>query len=80
MKTSDFSESFRPGAPVTHGAHTHRAAHRAMTAPIGAWLHQSMTIMFVFTGGAVGVLLVSFLVAEAQEAARMRRGRAILRR
>jgi hypothetical protein len=51
-----------------------------MTAPIAAWIHPFMTSMFIFTGGAVGVLLVSFLVAEVQEAARTRRGRAILRR
>jgi hypothetical protein len=44
-----------------------------MTAPIGAWIHALMTSMFIFTGGAVGVLLVSFLVAEVREATRTRR-------
>jgi hypothetical protein len=34
-----------------------------------------MTSMFIFTGGAVGVLLVSFIVAEVREAARTRRFR-----
>lgn len=34
-----------------------------------------MTSLFVFTGGAVGVLLISFLFAEVREAARSRRGR-----
>ena len=34
-----------------------------------------MTSMFIFTGGAVGVLLVSFVVAEFREAARTRRFR-----
>jgi hypothetical protein len=80
VKISGFPESFGPGAGMTHLARTHRAAQRAMTAPIAAWIHPSMTSMFIFTGGAVGVLLVSFLVAEVQEAARTRRGRAILRR
>lgn len=39
-----------------------------------------MTSLFIFTGGAVGVLLVSFVYAEVREATRDRRGRAILRR
>jgi hypothetical protein len=34
-----------------------------------------MTSMFIFTAGAVGVLLVSFVVAEVRDAARGRRGR-----
>jgi hypothetical protein len=34
-----------------------------------------MTSMFIFTGGAVGVLLVSFVVAEIREATRSRRSR-----
>jgi hypothetical protein len=34
-----------------------------------------MTSMFFFTTGAVGVLLVSFLVAEIRDATRGRRGR-----
>jgi hypothetical protein len=40
-----------------------------------------MTSLFIFTIGAVGALLVSFLVAEVRDAARGRRGRlrAILR-
>jgi len=52
---------------------THRATQRAMTAPIAAWIHLAMTSMFIFTGGAVGVLLVSFVVAEVRDAARTRR-------
>ena len=34
-----------------------------------------MTSMFIFTGGAVSVLLVSFIVAEVRDAARTRRFR-----
>jgi hypothetical protein len=34
-----------------------------------------MTSMFIFTGGAVCVLLVSFVFAEVRDAARGRRGR-----
>jgi hypothetical protein len=34
-----------------------------------------MTSMFIFTGGAVGVLLISFLVAEVRDATRGRRNR-----
>jgi hypothetical protein len=44
-----------------------------MTAPIAAWLSPGMTYMFMFTGGAVGVLLVSFVVAEVRDATRSRR-------
>jgi hypothetical protein len=46
-----------------------------MTAPTGAWIPRSMTSLFVFTGGAIGVLLVSFVYAEVREATRGRRGR-----
>jgi hypothetical protein len=46
-----------------------------MTAPISAWISLGMTFMFMFTGGAVGVLLVSFVVAEIRDATRSRRFR-----
>ncbi len=60
---------------MTHPAPTHPAAQRSMTAPVGPWLPRTMTSMFIFTAGAVGVLLVSFLVAEVRDATRGRRGR-----
>jgi hypothetical protein len=34
-----------------------------------------MTSMFIFTGGAVGILLVSFVYAEVRDAARGRKQR-----
>jgi len=46
-----------------------------MTAPAGPWPPCAMTAMFIFTGGAVGILFVSFLVAEVRDATRGRRGR-----
>ena len=46
-----------------------------MTAPAGPWPPCTMTSMFIFTGGAVGILFVSFLVAEVRDATRGRRGR-----
>ncbi len=58
----------------THVPGTHPAVQRAMTAPSGTWIPRVMTSMFIFTGSAVGVLLVSFVVAEVRDA-RSRRGR-----
>jgi len=41
-----------------------------MTSSIDPWSLDRMTSMFVFTGGAVGVLLVSFIYAEIRDATR----------
>ena len=60
---------------VTRLAPTHPAVQRSMTAPAAPWLPCTMTSMFIFTGGAVGVLLISFLVAEVRDATRGRRNR-----
>lgn len=46
-----------------------------MTAPLPAWPSLHMTFMFIFTFGAVGVLLVSLVFAEVRDATRGRRGR-----
>jgi hypothetical protein len=46
-----------------------------MTSSIDPWSLEPMTSMFLFTGGAVGVLLVSFVYAEVRDATRGRRQR-----
>jgi hypothetical protein len=75
VNPSGIRKPLQPGVRATHASRTHRDAQRAMTAPTGAWIHSPMTSMFIFTGGAVGVLLVSFIVAEVRDAARTRRFR-----
>jgi hypothetical protein len=46
-----------------------------MTAFIAPWIPCSMTSMFILTSGAIGVLVVSFLVTEVRDASRGRRRR-----
>jgi len=41
-----------------------------MTSSIGPWSPDGMTSMVIFTGGAVGALLVSFVFAEIRDATR----------
>lgn len=55
------------GAPLTHAA-----THRAMTSPEVTWRSASMLLLFILTGSAVLLLMVSFVIAEVRDAIRER--------